>query len=86
MSAARFFTVKLKRSKAGWSDHTRRILMGLGLSRIGQTVHLKDTPAVRGMLFKVVHLVEVEPHEGVKPSTSARVRASQDKRPERQGA
>ena len=32
----------------------------LGLRRIGQTVELKDTPQIRGMLHKVRHLVEVE--------------------------
>jgi large subunit ribosomal protein L30 len=82
MSAERYFSVKLKRSGAGWSDHTRRILTGLGLSRMGRTVHLKDTPAVRGMLYKVVHLVEVEPHSGTHPATSARARVRQEKRGE----
>jgi len=80
MTAERYFTVKLKHSGAGWSDHTRRILTGLGLGRMGKTVHLKDTPAVRGMLYKVVHLVQVEPHTGTRPQTSARARAGQDKR------
>jgi len=32
---------------------------GLGLRRIRHTVELKDTPAVRGMIHKVRHLVEV---------------------------
>lgn len=32
----------------------------LGLTRLGQTVELPDTPAVRGMLHKVRHLVTVE--------------------------
>ncbi|OGP81622.1 MAG: 50S ribosomal protein L30 [Deltaproteobacteria bacterium RBG_13_65_10] len=33
---------------------------GLGLRRLHQTVDLQDTPAVRGMIRKVVHLVRVE--------------------------
>jgi len=82
MSAERFFVVKLKRSGAGWSDHTRKILTGLGLSRMGKSVHLKDTPAVRGMLFKVVHLVDVEPQTGTRKRTSVRSRAVQEKRGE----
>ena len=32
----------------------------LGLHRIGQTVVKEDTPAIRGMIFKVKHMVKVE--------------------------
>ncbi len=32
----------------------------LGLHRIGQTVIKEDTPAIRGMIFKVKHMVKVE--------------------------
>lgn len=35
-------------------------LVGLGLGRIGKRRELKDTPAVRGMIAKVAHLVRVE--------------------------
>jgi large subunit ribosomal protein L30 len=35
-------------------------LKGLGLNKIGRTRELEDTPAVRGMLTKVQHLVRVE--------------------------
>ena len=38
----------------------RATLVGLGLKRLHQTVELEDTPAVRGMIDKVIHLVEVE--------------------------
>lgn len=34
-------------------------LIGLGLGRIGRERELEDTPAVRGMIAKVAHLVEV---------------------------
>jgi large subunit ribosomal protein L30 len=34
-------------------------MRGLGLRRAGQIVELDDTPAVRGMIRKVAHLVEV---------------------------
>lgn len=33
---------------------------GLGLRRIGHTVEVEDTPAVRGMINKVAYLVRVE--------------------------
>jgi large subunit ribosomal protein L30 len=35
-------------------------IRGLGLRKMNQTRILEDTPAVRGMVFKVRHLVEVE--------------------------
>ena len=35
-------------------------LIGLGLTKTGRTVELEDTPAVRGMIKKVAHLVKVE--------------------------
>ena len=38
----------------------RLILKGLGLRRIGHTVEVRDTPAIRGMVEKVQHLVTVE--------------------------
>ena len=39
----------------------RATLVGLGLNRIGRTVVLDDTAAVRGMIAKVAHMVEVVP-------------------------
>jgi len=42
----------------------RLILKGLGLRRIGHTVTLRDTPAIRGMIMKVQHLVDVEVKKG----------------------
>jgi large subunit ribosomal protein L30 len=38
----------------------RATLVGLGLNRVGRTRELDDTPAVRGMVAKVAHLVEVK--------------------------
>ncbi|WP_375203160.1 50S ribosomal protein L30 [Hyphococcus sp.] len=37
----------------------RATLVGLGLNKIGRERELEDTPAVRGMIRKVSHLVEV---------------------------
>ena len=37
----------------------RATLVGLGLNRLGRIRTLEDTPAVRGMIAKVAHLVEV---------------------------
>ncbi len=38
----------------------QQTLVGLGLGRIGKRRSLEDTPAVRGMIAKVAHLVRVE--------------------------
>ena len=48
------------RSPIGRSADQRRTLIGLGLNKIRRSRELEDTPAVRGMINKVKHLVEVE--------------------------
>ena len=50
----------LRRSPIGTSPRQRATLRGLGLTRLGRAVILKESPAVRGMLRAVAHLVEVE--------------------------
>ena len=41
-------------------EHTQReTLIGLGLNKIGRIAELPDTPATRGMITKVKHLVRV---------------------------
>ncbi len=52
--------VRQVRSSYGWQRDQRATLRGLGLGRPGASAELEDTPAVRGMIQKVVHLVEVE--------------------------
>jgi len=37
----------------------RATLVGLGLNRVGRSSTLEDTPAIRGMIAKVAHMVEV---------------------------
>ena len=73
---ARYFEVTLKRSAAGRSEGQRRVVEGMGLKHTGRTVYLKDTPANRGMIYKVIHLLEVTPKEGAIPASSrSRARA-----------
>lgn len=38
----------------------RATLCGLGLNKIGRTRELEDTPAIRGMIAKVRHMVKIE--------------------------
>ena len=49
------------RSGIGRPPKQRKTLRGLGLTRMHKTVELEDTPCVRGMIFKIQHLVKVEP-------------------------
>ena len=48
------------KSKNGSDKRQLDTLRSLGLRRIGHTVEVKDTPAARGMLHKVRHLVRIE--------------------------
>jgi len=58
--AASRIRVTQMRSTIGYDRRQRLVVRGLGLRRIGHTVELQDTPAVRGMIHKVRHLVKVE--------------------------
>jgi large subunit ribosomal protein L30 len=51
--------VTLVRSGNKRPETQRRTLQGLGLTKMHRTVRLKDTPAIRGMIRKVSHLVKV---------------------------
>ena len=46
-------------SPIGRPSQQRQTLVGLGLNKIGRRSSLEDTPAVRGMVAKVAHLVRV---------------------------
>ena len=52
-------TVTLVKSPIGFNRNQAGVVKSLGLRRIRHTVQLKDTAAVRGMIHKVRHLVEV---------------------------
>lgn len=54
-------SVKQVRSGIGHAATFRRTLEALGLRHHQQTIVVNDNPSVRGMLFKVRHLVEVSP-------------------------
>ena len=53
-------TVRWKKSQIGYDRKQRATIRGLGFKRLGQTVEVEDTPAIRGMIRKVRHLVVVE--------------------------
>jgi large subunit ribosomal protein L30 len=51
--------ITLKKSTIGFGKKQAAIVEGLGLRRLNHTVELADTPATRGMIHKVRHLVTV---------------------------
>jgi len=62
-----------RKSAIGYPRDQRATLTALGLSRLNQTVEQEATPAIRGMVFKVRHLVSVDgrPADAPVVSTSA---------------
>ncbi len=57
---AKSLRVRQIRSVVGRPAEQRRTVRALGLKRINDVAEHHDTPAIRGMIFKVKHLVEVE--------------------------
>ena len=52
------------KSYIGRPEAQRKVLRGMGLGKINRTVVLNDTPEIRGMVRKVVHLVTAVEVEG----------------------
>ena len=52
--------VTLVRSAIGYTKDQKATVKALGLRRMHQTVEHKDTPALRGMLNKIIHLIKIE--------------------------
>ena len=59
MSDSKKVTVEQVASAIGRPGDQRQTLIGLRLNKIGRRSSLEDTPAVRGMIKKVAHLVRV---------------------------
>jgi large subunit ribosomal protein L30 len=51
--------LKQVRSAIGYNERQRATLRGLGVRRLHQVVEVENTPAIRGMIEKVSHLVQV---------------------------
>ncbi len=56
--------ITLVKSQIGVPNKLCKILTGLGLRKTHGSILRKDTPEIRGMIFKVKHLVEVSEIEG----------------------
>ena len=53
-------SITLVKSPIGYPERTKATVKALGLRHINQTVVHADTPAMRGMLAKVIHMVIIE--------------------------
>ncbi|MCL4246604.1 MAG: 50S ribosomal protein L30 [Anaerolineae bacterium] len=60
MTKTNMLKVTLVRSPIGFAKDQKATVRALGLKRMHQTVEHRDDPAIRGMIFKVQHLVKVE--------------------------
>jgi large subunit ribosomal protein L30 len=52
--------ITLVKSMVGRPEKHRKVLRGMGLTKMNKTVELEDTPEIRGMVHKVSHLVRTE--------------------------
>lgn len=52
--------ITLVKSMIGRPEKHRRVLRGMGLTKLNRTVELEDTPSIRGMVHKVSYLVKTE--------------------------
>ena len=57
---ARKLRIRHVKSASGHKEDQRDTVRALGFKRLQQTIEHNDTPQIRGMIFKVRHLVEVE--------------------------
>jgi large subunit ribosomal protein L30 len=59
MADSKKIRVQQIKSVIGYDQRQRATVRGLGLRRIRHIVEVEDTPATRGMINKVSHLVQV---------------------------
>jgi large subunit ribosomal protein L30 len=59
-TTGRTLRVTWVRSAIGFRKDQRATIRALGLHRLHETVEHKDTPALRGMLNKIIHLLKIE--------------------------
>ena len=59
-STGKTILVTLVKSPIGYTWDQKATAMALGLRRLHQTIEHNDTPALRGMVQKIIHLVKVE--------------------------
>ena len=58
-AAAGKLKIQYYRSSIGFNEHQKLIVKGLGLRKLNTVREAEDTPAIRGMVAKVPHLVRI---------------------------
>ncbi|MFZ5908829.1 MAG: 50S ribosomal protein L30 [Chloroflexota bacterium] len=58
--AGKSLRVTLTKSPIGYTKDQKATVRALGLRRMNQTVEHTDSPALRGMLNKIIHLIKIE--------------------------
>jgi large subunit ribosomal protein L30 len=61
------------KSTIGYAESQKATVRSLGLRKLHQSVIHEDTPVIRGMIFKVKHLVTVEELNDASATQSSRV-------------
>lgn len=59
-TGAKRLSITLRRSFIGRPGKHKRVVAGLGLRKMNQTVLRLDTPQIRGMIAKISHLLDVK--------------------------
>ena len=67
-----YLKITWKKSSIGRSQRQRRVIQSLGLRRLNHSVVHHDSPTIRGMVQKVIHMLEVEAVSEASDQTSAR--------------
>ena len=57
--------ISMTKSIIGTTERQKATLRGLGLRGIGSASELENTPAIRGMIKAVIHVLSVEEVDGV---------------------
>lgn len=58
MESKKTITVTLKKSPNACTESQKAQVRGLGLRKVGQTRTLENTPCVRGMIKKIIHMLD----------------------------
>ncbi len=63
--------ITYRKSAIGYARDQKATIAALGLKRLNHTIEHEDTPAIRGMVFKVRHLVSVDGTPADSPAGTA---------------
>ena len=67
--ATKPLTLTWKKSAIGYPQDQRTTIKSLGFTKLNQTIEKPDTPSIRGMVYKVRHLVHVDGEGEIKGSS-----------------